>query len=177
METRRFHEKSRVLKRYNLYEIISFSVEIRKFYIWKVFCEKFGFTEFSLNIEVTAIISFFQIVVYTVWKFKIFSPTQILREINFSIVKSSKTAILTILEALNFDFRENSTFQSVENSQNALIQSFKNVEMAVFCGLWNFPNWFHVKSEWQKNPDISTLWWRNKNFRFYFTWNQFPDTI
>ena len=38
----------------------------------------------------------------TMWKFKDFSTTQILREINFEDFRSAKSAILTHLEALNF---------------------------------------------------------------------------
>ena len=42
----------------------------------------------------------------TVWKFHDFSTTQILREINFWNFRSAKSAILTNLEALKFDFYE-----------------------------------------------------------------------
>ena len=42
----------------------------------------------------------------TMWKFHDFSITQILREISFANSKSAKHAILTHLEALNFDFYE-----------------------------------------------------------------------
>ena len=41
---------------------------------------------------------------YTVWKFQDFSVTLILREINFGVSRSSKTAIFVFLEALNFEF-------------------------------------------------------------------------
>ena len=37
------------------------------------------------------------------WKFQHFSVTQILREITVDITAASKIAILTCLEALNFD--------------------------------------------------------------------------
>ena len=40
------------------------------------------------------------------WKFHEFSITQILREINFGDCRSAKSAILTHLEVLNFDFYE-----------------------------------------------------------------------
>ena len=40
----------------------------------------------------------------TVWKCKNFSATQILRQINFRERRRSKTATLTFLQALNFDF-------------------------------------------------------------------------
>ena len=40
----------------------------------------------------------------------IFSVTQILREINFGELRSSKNAIFAILGALNFDFHNFSTF-------------------------------------------------------------------
>ena len=42
----------------------------------------------------------------TVWKFQYFSITQILREIKVSEFRSSKTAIFTNKEALNFDLYE-----------------------------------------------------------------------
>ena len=38
------------------------------------------------------------------WKFQDLSATQILREINFGHFEAPKTAILTILEALNFEY-------------------------------------------------------------------------
>ena len=44
--------------------------------------------------------------IFTVWKFQDFSIIHILREINFEDSKSAKSAILTHLEALNFDFYE-----------------------------------------------------------------------
>ena len=40
----------------------------------------------------------------TVWKFHDFSITQILREIKFEDSRSAKSAILTHLEGLEFDF-------------------------------------------------------------------------
>ena len=42
----------------------------------------------------------------TVWKFQNFSITQILREIKFGDFGGPKNAILTHLEALNFDLYE-----------------------------------------------------------------------
>ena len=41
---------------------------------------------------------------YTMWTFLDFSATQILHEINFGHFEAPKTAILTILAALNFEF-------------------------------------------------------------------------
>ena len=41
---------------------------------------------------------------YTIRKFQDFSATQILREINFGHFEAPKTATLTILAALNFEF-------------------------------------------------------------------------
>ena len=46
-----------------------------------------------------------------------FTATDVLREVKFGNFRGSKTIIVVILEALNFDFRDNFTFQSVENSQ------------------------------------------------------------
>ena len=42
----------------------------------------------------------------TVWKCQDFSVIQILREINFEDSRSPKSAILTHLKALNFEFFE-----------------------------------------------------------------------
>ena len=41
---------------------------------------------------------------FTMWKFQDFPITQILREINFGIYRSAKSAILAHLEALNSDY-------------------------------------------------------------------------
>ena len=40
------------------------------------------------------------------WKYDVFSITQILREINFVDSRIVKSAILTHLQALNFDYQE-----------------------------------------------------------------------
>ena len=56
---------------------------------------------FSFDNPVT---SFENTYYHTVWKFHNFSPTQILREIDFRNSRSAKSAILTNLEALNFEF-------------------------------------------------------------------------
>ena len=66
----------------------------------------------------------------TVWKFQIFSDTQILREINFGKSEGSKTSILAILGIPIFHFWKAKMTEE---------------------------NWFHGKSEWQKISSISTL--------------------
>ena len=63
----------------------------------------------------------------TVWKFQDFSVTQILREINFWDSKNAKLAILTHLEALNFDFQEFLHFLKAVIYQIDKIQSPKNI--------------------------------------------------
>ena len=45
-------------------------------------------------------------VTYTVWKYHDFSVTQNLREINFEDSRSAKSANVTHLKALNFNFYE-----------------------------------------------------------------------
>ena len=55
---------------------------------------------------------------YTMWKFHQFSTTQILRENNFGHFEASKTAILTILVVLNFEFMGLFDFYQVWNFQN-----------------------------------------------------------
>ena len=47
---------------------------------------------------------------FTVWKFHDFSTTQILLEINFGDSRSAKSAIITHLKALDFDFYDLCTF-------------------------------------------------------------------
>ena len=65
------------------------------------------------------------------WKFQDFPITQILREINFEDFKSAKSAILTHLEALNFDFYEFLLFLNAEQDSMtkwavfALLESLK----------------------------------------------------
>ena len=60
------------------------------------------------------------------WKFQDFSITQILREINFEESGSVKSAILTHLEAVNFDFYEFLHFLMAEIYPINKIQSPKN---------------------------------------------------
>ena len=57
------------------------------------------------------------------WKFHDFSITQILREINCGDSRSAKSAILTHLEALNFDLDELLHFLKAEIYQINKIQS------------------------------------------------------
>ena len=67
------------------------------------------------------------------WKFQDFSVTQILREINFWDSKNAKLAILTHLEALNFDFQEFLHFLKAVIYQIDKIQSPKNGKTAVLA--------------------------------------------
>ena len=54
---------------------------------------------------------------------RILLPLKILREIKFGSFKGSKSAILAILKASNFDFRDSPTFESVKNYQKLKILS------------------------------------------------------
>ena len=67
--------------------------------------------------------SIIQKVCITVWKFQDFSITQILREINLWASRSAKCAILTLLEALKFDFNEFLHFLKAEIDQISKIES------------------------------------------------------
>ena len=63
------------------------------------------------------------------WKFHDFSITHFLREIKFGDSRSTKSAILTSLEALNYDFYASFHFLKAENYQMNKIQipkSFQN---------------------------------------------------
>ena len=65
---------------------------------------------------------------YTVWKFHDFSITQILREINFGESRSAKSATLTQLKALNFDFY---AFLPLLRLKLTKITKFRMAKMAV----------------------------------------------
>jgi len=60
--------------------------------------------------------------------------------------RRSETAVLTILEALNFDFWKNYTLNNAKNSQKFKIQWSKRQ----FFGLQNDQTWFTLKSECYK---------------------------
>ena len=66
------------------------------------------------------------------WKFHSFSITQILREITFGDSRSAKSAILTHLEALNFDLYEFLHFLKTEMYQNYNFRDFKIAKIAFF---------------------------------------------
>ena len=59
----------------------------------------------------------------TLWILQNFSVTQVLREINFGDFRSAKFAILTHLQALNFDFMIFLHFLKAENYQINKIQN------------------------------------------------------
>ena len=82
----------------------------------------------------------------TVWKFEDFSATHVSYEINFGESRSSKIAVLAIFGSLDL----------------VLLVNFSLLKMQKFLTYlnskpWNPWKWFHGKSEWQKNPQISTL--------------------
>ena len=56
------------------------------------------------------------------WKLQDFSAIQILREINFGVFRSSKSAIFAFLEALNFELKKSLRFYMAE------IHQFQNSE-------------------------------------------------
>ena len=66
------------------------------------------------------------------WKFKNFTAAQILREITFGNFAISKTAMLVILDALNFDFWEYSSFESVKNTKKSNFKASKTSKTVVF---------------------------------------------
>ena len=81
-------------------------------------------------------------------------------EINFGASTISKSVIFAIWESLNFEFdkfqHSRYRFTKYLLTQNG---SFR---------ISAHQNWFHIKSEWQKNPGISTLCpttvWKNVKF-------------
>ena len=66
------------------------------------------------------------------WKFQEFAIIQILREINCEHCRSAKSAIITHLQALNFEFDEFLHFLKVAIYQISKIQSSKNDKNSSF---------------------------------------------
>ena len=66
------------------------------------------------------------------WKFQNFSITQILREIKFGDFGGPKNAILTHLEALNFDLYEFLYFLKAKNCKNQNSEPLKTAKTAIF---------------------------------------------
>ena len=90
----------------------------------------------TLCTDLGSLIGNFDYVYSTVWKFSYFPVTPlILREINFGSIQKVKTAVLTILKALSFDFYKSCTLENVKNSQKFKIQSCSNGQNGSF---WNF---------------------------------------
>ena len=86
-----------------------------------------------------------------------------------------RNLIFWILEALNFDFWNILEFQTLKNYLLAILElwifevmlvifldclelSNQKLQMKHFWTFWILIYLFHVKSLWQKNPKISTLW-------------------
>ena len=74
-----------------------------------------------------------EICLLTVWKFQDFCITQILREISFEDSKSAKSAILTHLEALNFNFHDFLYFLKAAIYQMNKFTALKMAKLAGFA--------------------------------------------
>ena len=110
-----FVQMSNVLK-----DDLSFSiVQVLEIHFHEIFVENQKLTIFS---EVKC----------TVWNFQNFSATQILREIIVGESGASRIAILTHLEALNFDFHGFLHFLKVGIDLEIKIQSFQNCKSSIF---------------------------------------------
>ena len=107
---------------------------------------------------------------FTVWIFHDFSITQILREINFWDPRSFKSAIFCPFGQFQLPKRAKIHNIRIYNlCQNGRFQSWKLTKIEIqslqisknaFLRLWDLKNWFHVKSEWQKNDTVlpNTTW-------------------
>ena len=72
----------------------------------------------------------------TVWKFQNFSVTHILREINFGVSRSYKTAVFVIFGVLNFVDLVNFSLQKVQKfKKNYNSEPLNVLEMADFAPL------------------------------------------
>ena len=90
-------------------------------------------------------------------KFQDFSVAQILCEINFVECRSAKTAVFAHLEALNLSsfwkFQPSNVHKFIKIIKLLSPKNGKNWQLE----LLNSPNWFHIKSERQKNQEISSV--------------------
>ena len=68
--------------------------------------------------------------------------------------RRSKSVILAILEALNFDFLVVSHLKMSKTAKNSKFIAAEMFKMAVL-GSSKDQNWFHVKSKWQWNLQLS----------------------
>ena len=104
-----------------------------------------------------SLIGIFDCGYFTVLKVINFPVTLILREINsgwFQKVKNCRFNHFGGFELLFLDIFHTQKCQKFPKIQNSYLLKWSKW---LFLGLYNDLNWFHVKSEWQKNPEISTL--------------------
>ena len=81
----------------------------------------------------------------------------ILREINCSWLQKVKNYSLNNFEGFQFWFLEKYHTRKCQKSskiQNSEVLKWSKWQL---LGFQNDQNWFHAKSKWQKNPEISTL--------------------
>ena len=93
----------------------------------------------------------------TVWIFQDISVSQILREITFWGSRSSKRVLFEVLEPVNFEIGKLRLSKRCNFFKNSKRRLTKKRKIGIFWTSGNI-NWFHVKSEQQKNPKLSTLW-------------------
>ena len=114
----------------------------------------------SRGTDLSSLIGKFDFGYFTVWKSN-FPATLIYMKSVLADLWGSKTVILTGLEAFNFDLLgefltwECEKYPKIQNSEMLICSKQHFVE------LQNHQNWFHMSSEWHKNPEISTLCFPN----------------
>ena len=93
----------------------------------------------------------------TVWKSSNFPATLILHEIDFGWFEKVKHCHFNNFEGLEFWFLEK--FHTWKCQKLPIMQNEELLKRSKlqFLVLQNYQNWFHVKSGWHKNPEISTL--------------------
>ena len=75
--------------------------------------------------------------------------------------RRSRTAVLTIMEALNFDFWKNFTLENVKSSQKFKIQSYSNGQNGSFLGASKWPKLISHK-----------IWPAEKSWNFRIVYSQ-----
>ena len=94
------------------------------------------------------------------WKFQDFSTTQIIREINFRDSRKAKSATFWDIGGSEFWIFELHEFVPFLKAEIYQISNFLSLKMAKVAVLEHLESTelFHLKSKWQKNPELSTLW-------------------
>ena len=112
----------------------------------------------------------------TLVKISNFTATHTLREINFGWFQKVKNCHLNKFGGFEFWFLGISHLKMSKFPKNSNFRAAELVKLVVYeAPKW--PNWFHIKNEWRKNPEISTLWVSKFSLKILNFWQIFREII